>query len=334
MNAEEAIESAREAGLRYCSDAEPGIRRLRHGKGFRYVRPGGHAPSQRDLERIRSLAIPPAYQDVWICCDAAGHLQATGRDARGRKQYRYHPEWAAARDESKFERLLAFGKALPRIHRAVKADLARPGIPREKVLATVVYLLENVLIRIGNDEYARENDSYGLTTLKEKHVRVSGDRVRFRFKGKSGVQHEVDVRDRRVAKVIRACQDLPGQRLFEYLDESGEVRHVNSHDVNEYIRAAAGEEFSAKDFRTWAGTVTCCEFLRREERPDSERETKARVNEIIKRVASRLGNTVAVCRRAYIHPAIIEAYYADSLPRAGKAESVTLQLLRRHSPRR
>jgi DNA topoisomerase-1 len=327
---DEAIEAALEAGLRYSSDTEPGIRRLRRGSGFRYVAPGGRAPSARDLERIRSLAIPPAYQDVWICTDPRGHLQATGRDARGRKQYRYHPDWAAARDESKFHRVADFGKALPRIHKHVSENLARPGIPREKVLATVVYLLENVLIRVGNEEYARENESYGLTTLEDHHVLLKGDTVRFRFKGKSGVHHDVDIRDRRVAKVIRTCQHLPGQRLFEYLDHDGEVHHVNSHDVNEYIRAAASEEFSAKDFRTWGGTVTCCELLQREEPAQSERDAKVRMNAVIKIVAGRLGNTVAVCRKAYIHPAVLAAYLDGSLPRAGKAEQIILRLL---SPR-
>ncbi len=329
MNADEATEAAREAGLRYSSDAEPGIRRLRRRGGFRYVTPGGRAASARDLQRIGLLAIPPAYQDVWICSDPLGHLQATGRDARGRKQYRYHPDWAAARDETKFHRLADFGKALPRIHKNVKANLGRAGIPREKVLATVVYLLENVLIRIGNDEYARENDSYGLTTLKDQHVRLKGDTVRFRFTGKSGVHHDVDIRDRRVAKVIRACQHLPGQRLFEYVDEEGAVRHVSSHDVNEYIHEAASQEFSAKDFRTWGGTVTCCELLLREEPAPNEQEAKRRVNAVIKIVAGRLGNTVAVCRKAYIHPAIVAAYLDGSLPRIGKAEHIILRLLSR-----
>ena len=334
MSIDEATESAREAGLRYSSDTEPGIRRVRRGSGFRYVAPGGRTPSTRDLERIRSLAIPPAYRDVWICCDPLGHLQATGRDARGRKQYRYHPDWAAARDESKFHRLADFGRALPHIHQHVKANLARPGIPREKVLATVVYLLENVLIRVGNDEYARENESYGLTTLMDRHVRLKGDTVRFRFTGKSGVYHEVDIHDRRVAKVIRACQHLPGQRLFEYLDDDGVVRHVSSHDVNDYIRTAASREFSAKDFRTWGGTVTCCDLLRREEPAKSERDAKRRIDAVIKIVAARLGNTVAVCRKAYIHPAIPAAYLEGSLPRVGTAERIILALLSPQSSRK
>jgi DNA topoisomerase I len=334
MNAEEAIEAAHEAGLRYSSDTEPGIRRVRRGSGFRYVAPGGRAASARDLDRIRALAIPPAYKDVWICADPRGHLQATGRDARGRKQYRYHPDWAAARDDSKFHRVADFGKALPRIHKHVKENLARPGIPRDKVLATVVYLLENVLIRVGNDEYARENDSYGLTTLKDQHVQLKGDTVRFRFMGKSGVHHDVDIRDRRVAKVIRTCQHLPGQRLFEYVDDDGAVRHVSSHDVNDYIRSAASEEFSAKDFRTWGGTVTCCRLLVREEPARSASDGKRRVNAVIKIVAARLGNTVAVCRKAYIHPAILAAYLDGSLPRAGKAEQIILRLLSAQSKRK
>lgn len=315
--------------LRHCIDSEPGIRRVRAGKGFRYASPGGGAPSARDLARIRALAIPPAYEDVWICSDPSGHLQATGRDARGRKQYRYHADWSNHQDEVKFERMIAFGKALPRIRKLVRSDLKRKGMTREKVLATIVYLLEHVLIRIGNEEYARTNDSYGLTTLEDKHVKTRGETVRFRFRGKSGVLHECGIRDRRVAKVIRACQELPGQRLFEYRDDAGDVHHIDSAEVNDYIRSVVGEEFSAKDFRTWAGTVSCCALLRKTERPASDREAKHAVNEAIKAVARRLGNTVAVCRKAYVHPAIIDAFINGSLPRGASSEAVAQRVISR-----
>jgi DNA topoisomerase I len=319
----------RHSRLRYCSDNEPGIRRMRAGRGFRYESPSGGKPSARDLARIRALAIPPAYQDVWICRDPSGHLQATGRDARGRKQYRYHADWSSLRDEVKFERMIAFGEALPRIRKRVSADLNRKDVSREKVLATIVYLLEHVLIRIGNDEYARANDSYGLTTLEDKHVKTRGETVCLRFRGKSGVLHECGIRDRRVAKGIRACQELPGQRVFEYLDDAGEVRHVDSSEVNEYIRSIAGDEFSAKDFRTWAGTVSCCALLQKVEVPANERDAKQSVNEAIKAVARRLGNTVAVCRRSYVHPAIVNAFRNGSLQSSGSSETEALRVISR-----
>ena len=330
MGDSEQIAVVRHAGLHFCTDAEPGIRRTRAGKGFRYLTPRGRSPSERDLARIRALAIPPAYKDVWICTDPDGYLQATGRDARGRKQYRYHPAWTHVRDETKYHRLEAFGHALPHLRRRVGSDLGGNGLTQEKILATIVFLLEHVLIRVGNEEYARENHSYGLTTLEDKHVETHGDAVMFHFRGKSGVYHAVGMHDRRVAKVIRACQDLPGQRLFEYRDVSGAVRHVDSAEVNAYIHAIAGEDFTAKDFRTWGGTVTCCSLLRKVELPASERAATHCVNEAIKAVAERLGNTVAVARRSYIHPAIPGAFLDGSLHRRnGSSEEIVLRIIGR-----
>jgi DNA topoisomerase I len=328
MGAPNALTLVRHAGLHYCTDSEPGIRRLRAGKGFRYVTPRGKSPSERDLARIRSLAIPPAYEDVWICTDPLGYLQATGRDDRGRKQYRYHPDWTGVRDETKYHRMGAFGVALPRLRRHVGADLDARKLTHEKVLATVVYLLEHVLIRVGNEEYARENNSFGLTTLEDRHVKTRGDAVLFHFRGKSGVVHAVSMHDRRVARVIRACQDLPGQRLFEYRDGSGHVRHVDSAEVNAYIREVAGEDFTAKDFRTWGGTVTCCALLRKVELPPSEHAATHCVNEAIKTVAARLGNTVAVARRSYIHPAIPGAFLDGTLHQgSGSSEDLVLRII-------
>jgi DNA topoisomerase I len=328
MSGQSEIAAVRHAGLHYCTDAEPGIRRLRAGKGFRYRMPSGREPSARDLARIRSLVIPPAYQDVWICTDPKGYLQATGRDARGRKQYRYHPDWTSVRDETKYDRLGDFGRVLPHVRRRVSADLGISGLTHDKVLATIVFLLEHVLIRVGNDEYARENHSYGLTTLEDKHVVARGDSVLFRFVGKSGVHHEVGMHDSRVAKVIRACQELPGQRLFEYRTEDGGVRHVDSAEVNAYIQATAGDEFTAKDFRTWGGTVSCCALLRKVELPASEHAATQCVKKAIKAVAQRLGNTVAVARRAYIHPAILDAFLDGTLQRGrGSSEELVLRII-------
>ena len=248
--------SAAEAGLRYVSDATPGIRRKQSGRSFRYVDPAGKPVTAADqLARIRKLAIPPAYTDVWICPDPRGHIQATGRDARGRKQYRYHPRWREVRDETKFTRLLAFAEVLPRVRDAVEADLALPGLPKKKVLATLVRLLEWTCIRVGNEEYARSNKSFGLTTLKDQHVEVSGSRIRFEFRGKSGKTHVCDVSDRRLARIVDRCQAIPGQELFQFIDGDGNRQSINSEDVNGYIREIAGDEFSAKDFRTWTGTV-------------------------------------------------------------------------------
>jgi DNA topoisomerase-1 len=311
------VESAREAGLRYVSDAQPGIRRIRAGRGFRYVDAGGKAVSDAEtLKRIRSLVIPPAWKDVWICANPRGHLQATGRDARGRKQSRYHPRWRAVRDETKYERLMLFGTALKRIRERVEEDLGRPGLPREKVLATIVRLMERTLIRVGNEEYARENHSYGLTTMREKHVEVNGWTVKFHFRGKSGKLHTVGVQDRRIARIVERCQDLPGYELFQYLDENGEPHSIDSADVNDYLRGASGEDFTAKDFRTWSGTVLAARELRAFEEFSSETQAKKNVVQAIKSVAQRLGNTPSVCRKCYVHPAVLACYLEGKLPRS------------------
>ncbi len=260
---EAAMASARAAGLRYTTDAKPGIRRTRHGGTFRYFGPEGRRiTSAEELGRIRSLVIPPAWEDVWICPDPRGHLQATGRDARGRKQYRYHPKWREIRDETKYDRMIGFAQALPQIRERTDRDLKKAGVPREKVLATVVQLLEKTLIRVGNDEYAKQNRSFGLTTLRDGHVEVRGGRVRFTFRGKSGIEHEIDLDDRRLAKIVRACRDIPGYDLFQFYDEQGKRQAVGSADVNAYLKELTGEEYTSKDFRTWAGTVHAAQLLR------------------------------------------------------------------------
>jgi DNA topoisomerase-1 len=287
----------------------PGIRRISRGKHFAYIAPdGSEIADERELARIKALAVPPAYKDVWICPIANGHLQATGRDARGRKQYRYHKRWREVRDETKYERMIAFARALPAIRRRIEQDLALPELPREKVLATVVQLLETTAIRIGNDEYAKDNGSFGLTTLRNKHAKVEGSSVRFSFRGKSGIRHAVDLRDRRLARIIRQCQDLPGQQLFEYVDDEGVNRAIDSSDVNEYIRMISGEDFSAKDFRTWLGTVTCAALLAEQEAAETQVQRKQMLTAVIADVAKRLGNTPAVCRKCYVHPHVVDAY--------------------------
>ncbi|KAB8145143.1 DNA topoisomerase IB [Chloroflexia bacterium SDU3-3] len=307
-------QAASEAGLRYVSDRRPGIRRERRGEAFVYLDTRGRPiDDERTLDRIRRLAIPPAYTDVWICPTANGHIQATGRDARGRKQYRYHPRWRAARDETKFERMLAFGQALPHIRERVASDMALPGLPRAKVLATVVRLLELTLIRVGNDEYARSNKSYGLTTMRDKHVQIEGAQVRFSFKGKSGVRHEISVRDRRLAQIVRRSRDLPGYELFQYVDEQGQRHDVTSDDVNAYLQEITGEHFTAKDFRTWAGTVLCTVALGELGPAEREPEAKRHVAQAVERVARQLGNTASVCRKSYIHPEVISAYLDGTL---------------------
>ncbi len=291
-------------GLRYVSDTMPGIRRLRDGDGFRYRDPKGRLlRDPKALQRIRSLAIPPAYEEVWICPLPEGHLQATGRDARGRKQYRYHPDWRLARDAHKFERMREFGQALPRIRAKVKRDLDAPVGSRASVLAALVRLLDTTLVRVGNDEYARENGSYGLTTLRRRHAAVKGARLQLRFRGKSGVWHEVAVEDPRVARIVRACQALPGQELFRYEDEGGETRCVSSADVNEYIRTLAGADFTAKDFRTWHASVHA--LARLCVLPGPGPVSKRAANEVLREVAGLLGNTLAVCRKSYVHPGVI-----------------------------
>jgi DNA topoisomerase-1 len=301
------------AGLRHSSDLRPGITRRRAGRGFSYRGPDGRVIRDREtLERIRRIVIPPAWTDVWICPWPNGHLQATGRDARGRKQYRYHPTFRARRDAKKFERLLAFSKALPAIRAAVDADLARPGLPREKVIAAVVRLLELTLIRVGNDEYARLNRSFGLTTLRDRHAKVEGSQIRFRFRGKSGKAHEVGLRDRRLAGVVKRCRDLPGQELFQYVGADGEPHDVASDDVNEYL-AAIAPGVTAKDFRTWAGTVLAWRALGALGDGQTEREKRRNVAAALERTAENLGNTPAVARSAYVHPAVVDAYLDGGL---------------------
>lgn len=306
--------AARSAGLRYVSDEAPGITRRRAGSGFAYRDPEGHPLRDKaELARIRALAIPPAYRDVWICPLANGHLQATGRDERGRKQYRYHPDWREARDAAKYGHMLEFAACLPEIRKRVAADMARHGLPREKVLATVVRLLEETLIRVGNEDYAAQNGSYGLTTLRNRHVRLGGGEIRFDFRGKSGKRWQVGLRDRRVARVIRACQDLPGQELFAYRDEAGEAHAIRSEDVNDYLREITGRDITAKDFRTWAGTVMAALALREFDRFDSQAAGRRNIREAIERVARRLGNTPTVCRKCYVHPDLLEGYLAGGL---------------------
>jgi DNA topoisomerase I len=308
------VEASKAAGLRYVTDTVPGISRKRRGKSFRYLNPDGTAVKDPTvLARIKSLAIPPAWTDVWICINANGHLQATGRDARKRKQSRYHPRWREVRDETKYERMKAFGAALPKIRKRVERDLALPGLPREKVLATIVRLLETTFIRVGNEEYARENQSYGLTTMHDKHADIRGSTVHFKFKGKSGKLHNIDVNDRRLARIVKQCRDIPGYELFQYFEEDGSHRSVDASDVNEYLREISGEPFTAKDFRTWAGTVLACSMLREFEEFESQTQAKKNLVAAIKSVAERLGNTPSVCRKCYVHPAVIETYMGGEM---------------------
>lgn len=307
------LASAKVAGLRYVRDSEPGIQRLKAGKGFRYVRPDGKAVDKTTLNRIRSLVIPPAWTNVWICARPDGHLQAVGRDAKGRKQYRYHTSYRYQRDQTKYGRMLSFGKALVQIRKRVEEDLKLAGLPREKVLATVVRLLETTCIRIGNEEYKEQNGSFGLTTLQDRHVQVEGSKIRFRFKGKSGQMQDVELSDPRLAKIVRHCRDIPGYELFQYYDETGAVCDVTSSDVNDYIREATGEDFTAKDFRTWGGTGWAALILEQLGRCETEAETKKSVVEAVRQVAQRLGNRPATCRKYYVHPAVLDAYSDGSL---------------------
>jgi DNA topoisomerase-1 len=310
----DAADSARAARLRYVTDNAPGIRRITRGIGFAYVDQDGKPVRDPDqLQRIRSLAIPPAWRDVWICPLPHGHLQATGRDAKGRKQHRYHPRWREVRDETKYDRMREFAKILPGLRRKVKQDLALPGLPRAKVLAAVVRLLETSMIRVGNEEYRRQNNSFGLATLRSRHVNVKGSTIRFEFRGKSGVQQAVDLDDRRLAKIVKQCQDLPGHELFQYIADDGERYAIDSADVNDYLRQIAGGEFSSKDFRTWAGTVLAARALSESRGSESKGRLKKNIVQAIESVAERLGNTKAVCRKCYIHPAVIEAYTEGSL---------------------
>ena len=307
-------DAAESAGLRYVSDEQPGIRRRKAGKGFTYVKPGGSkVDDEATLKRIKTLAVPPAWTDVWICPHANGHIQATGRDAKGRKQYRYHARFREVRDGTKYEHMMAFAQALPAIRAKLKEHMALRGLPREKVLATVVHLLESTLIRVGNDDYVKQNKSYGLTTLRNKHVKVDGSELRFAFKGKSGKTWNLQVKDRRIAKIVRACQELPGQDLFQYIDEDGVQRDVTSADVNAYLKEITGQEVTAKDFRTWAGTVLAALALKEFETFDTQAKAKKNVRAAIERVASKLGNTPTICRKCYIHPEIMSSYVEGSL---------------------
>jgi DNA topoisomerase I len=300
---------AEEAGLRYLTDTAPGVRRQRCGKHFSYIGPDGERITDPDrVAWFKRLAIPPAWTDVWISPIKRGHLQATGRDARDRKQYRYHPCWREVRDEAKYGRLIEFARALPRIRRRTERDLRRRGLPREKVLALVVRLLEETLIRVGNEEYARDNRSYGLSTLRDRHVTVRGIEVRFSFRGKAGKEHEVEFRDRRLARLVKACQEIPGQELFQYYDADGKRVDVTSGDVNDYLREISGSEFTAKDFRTWAGTVAAAMALQEFREIDDEAGRKKAIVAAIERVAGQLGNTPAVCRAAYVHPDLLDSF--------------------------
>ncbi len=314
-------EAARAAGLRYVSDGRPGITRRRSGRGWSYRSPDGTLlGDRRTLARIRGLAIPPAWSDVWISPVVSGHIQATGRDARSRKQYRYHARWRDVRDEAKYDRTIAFAESLPAIRARVESDMGLRGVPRDKVLAAIVRLLEITFIRVGNAEYARDNRSYGLTTLHDKHAVIEGSEVTFKFRGKSGRDHKVDIRDRRLAAIVRRCQELPGQELFQYIDEHGDVQDVTSTDVNEYLRQITGQTFTAKDFRTWAGTVLAAQALRALEGTASgtERELRSNVVRAVEQVAQSLGNTPTVCRQCYVHPAIIEAYLDGAMARTAR----------------
>jgi DNA topoisomerase-1 len=327
-------EAALSHGLTYVHDCDPGLRRLKTPRGVAVQDSDGHKVSDAEtLERIRGLAIPPAWTSVWICDDPHGHIQAVGRDARGRKQYRYHPGWRACRDESKYDRLLAFGEAFPELREQVERDLARRGLPREKVLAAVVRLLEMTLIRIGNDEYAKANKSFGLTTLRKRHVTLKGAGAVFEFRGKSGVAHKTGFHDARLANVLRGCEALPGQRLFQYVDHEGGRHAIGSHDVNAYVREATGDDFTAKTFRTWMGTLLAARALAMQAKPETAAEAKRAIVTAVKSVAGILRNTPAVCRACYIHPAVLEAYEKGALapdlagePR--EAEGALLDLLR------
>ena len=309
---------------------------MKQGSGFAYVGPNGkRVTDAATLARIRSIVIPPAWTEVWICPSDRGHIQAIGRDARGRKQYRYHTRWREARDESKYGKMIDFAKALPKIRQQVSRDLARKGLPREKVLAAVIAITEKTLIRVGNEEYANHNASYGLTTLRDDHAKIAGQKIRFEFKGKSGKEHEIDLDDPKLAQIVRRCRDLPGEELFQYLDPSGQVHDITSTDVNQYLRLISGGDFTAKDFRTWAGTVLAAWALREFESFDSKAQMNRNILRAVERVAMRLGNTKAVCRKCYIHPAIINSYMDGSLLRhlsrkAGKILSESIDRLQPH----
>jgi DNA topoisomerase IB len=323
--AAEAAQMAVEAGLSYVSSNEPGIRRMRAGKGFYYLTPQNRRLTSRaELKRIASLAVPPAYKDVWICVNPRGHLQATGQDARGRKQYRYHPEWRQVRDSAKFDRMVSFGDALPKLRRKLTRNLSLPGLPRDKVLAAVVMLLDTTRVRIGNAEYARDNKSFGLTTLRNRHVTFSSDgRAILKFRGKGGVQHEIPIDDKRIVRIVQDCQELPGQRLFQYVADDGSRCPVGSAQVNDYLREAMGDDFTAKDFRTWGATLRALILLARIPRePDaSERALKRAIVGVVKQVAQELRNTPAVCRKSYINPIVFQAWRSGAVHEAFSSKS-------------
>jgi DNA topoisomerase I len=317
----DAKDGAESVGLRYVSDDRAGIRRQRSGTGFFYMRPDGTRITDRQvIKRIRALAIPPAWTEVWICPFADGHIQATGRDAKQRKQYKYHPSFRELRESAKYEHMVEFADALPAIRAKVRAHMMLPGLPREKVMATIVHLLETTLIRVGNDDYAKQNKSYGLTTLKNRHVTVSGAEIRFRFTGKSGKQWSLQVKDRRIAKIIKACQELPGQELLQYLDADGTPQDVTSSDVNAYLKEITGQDITAKDFRTWAGTLLAALALKEFKSFDSAAEAKRNLRAAIERVAARLGNTPTICRKCYVHPEILTSYLDGNLALEIKSE--------------
>ncbi len=319
-------QSARAARLHYADQRAAGIRRVGPRRRFRYLQPDGRPVDGTTRDRIRALAIPPAWTSVWICPDPNGHLQAVGRDAKGRKQYRYHRRWRQVRDETKYDRLLAFARALPRLRARIDVDLRRPRVNRLRVLALLVQLLEKTLIRIGNEEYARGNRSYGLTTLRDRHVRIDASAIRFVFRGKSGKEHHITLQDRRLARIVKACRDIPGQELFQYLDAQGRRRGIGSGDVNRYVREIAGEDFTAKDFRTWAGTVLAAKSLAEIREGRTGRATQRDLVRAVESVAERLGNTKAVCRQSYIHPAILDAYLEGETI-AGRGETKSGSLL-------
>jgi DNA topoisomerase I len=332
--AADPVVAAKSVGLRYVADSQQGIRRVNAGEKFRYVHPGGRPVREKDeLQRISSLGIPPAWRGVWICPSASGHLQATGYDSRGRKQYRYHPKWREVRDEVKFNRMLKFGQVLPRLRKRVSRDMRLHGLPRRKVLATVVRLLEVSLIRVGNEEYARQNRSFGLTTMRDRHAEVNGSRVCFHFRGKGGKEHVVQVDDRRLSRTVKRCQDLPGQELFQYVAEDGQRQTIGSADVNEYLKEISGQDFTAKDFRTWAGTILAARALQEFEKVDSMAKAKRNIRKAIEAVAQLLGNTPSICRKCYVHPAIIDCYIDGALAttlrrRADQEMSASLSRLR------
>jgi DNA topoisomerase-1 len=323
----DAVQAAADAGLRYVSDDQPGYSRKRKGDEFEFFdMEGKPIDDEQRVLRIKRLAIPPAWSDVWICPSPNGHIQATGRDARRRKQYRYHERWREVRDENKYEKMLLFGQALPKIRKKVEEDLALPGLPRNRILATVVQLLERTFIRVGNEEYARDNKSFGLTTMRDQHVEVKGSKLRFRFRGKSGIKHDVDVTDRRMANIIVKLQDLPGQDLFQYVDDAGELHDVTSQDVNDYLREITSQDFTAKDFRTWAGTVMAAIALQAVGAFETKKQAKANIKNAIGAVSKMLGNTPAICRKCYVHPAVLETYLSgDSIEGLKQKAKETLE---------